>query len=397
MPHGNSHVKPVESGDRTKPRQMPRGVLVRGLVYDNSGYADETRGILFGLHRAGIPMQLEPVGSQDLTVGVLTIDEIEELELLKHQRVDFARGVLFQHLPAHDFNTAVHGRTRVGRTMFETDSIPDGWRAQCEAMDEIWVPTNFNAQVLAAAGVTAEKLHVLPSGVDTALFRPGLEPLRIAARRGFNFLSVFEWTSRKGPDILLRAYLSEFKPAEDVTLMLKTYSRTNRNSSLLAKIAYFVEREVGMRLEDTPPILLFAPGFLSTEDIPRLYSSADAFVLPSRGEGYGRPYMEALSCECPVVATRWSGQMDFLHDQNCELIEWDLTPVLWNTDIEVFAGHRWAEPRVEHLRRVMRHVFEHRDEARKKAVRGRQEMVQRWDWEVLIRDRWVPAFRRLLP
>ncbi len=376
-------------------RRTPHGVLFRGMVYDGSGYADETRGIVFGLHRAGIPVRLDPLGAQHDANDLLSKDELEELELLKHQTLDFARGVLFQHVPAHDFNLAMHGRSRVGRTMFETDSIPAGWLSYCEAMDEVWVPSAFNSEAFASAGVSPHRLRVLPSGVNTSQFRPGLKPLPIP-RHGFNFLSVFEWTHRKGPDVLLRAYLSEFHRDEDVALILKTYARPDVTASLLPRITYFVEREMGLCIEDTAPILVYDPSFLPTADIPRLYASADAFVLPSRGEGYGRPYMEALACECPVIATRWSGQMDFLHDGNSELIGCDVASVPWNTDVELFAGHRWAEPSVDHLRERMRYVFTHRAEATQKAARGRAEMVETWDWDRVIQDRWVPEFERLL-
>ena len=135
---------------------------------------------------------------------------------------------------------------------------------------------------------------------------------------------------------------------------------------------------------------------MPTAELPRLYASADAFVLPSRGEGYGRPYMEALASECPVIATRWSGQLDFLDDANSYLIDCDLTPVPWNTDFEAFAGHQWAEPRVEHLRHLMRHVFENREEAKRKAILGRTKMVEKWDWDKVIGEHWVPEFGRLL-
>src|SRR5271170_7175246 len=114
------------------------------MLYDGSGYADETRGLVFGLHRAGVPIRIEALGIPHDSHGLLTKDELEELELLKHQKIDFARGVLFQHVTAHDFNLAMHGRRRVGRTMFETDSIPDGWVYCCEAMDEVWVPSESN-------------------------------------------------------------------------------------------------------------------------------------------------------------------------------------------------------------------------------------------------------------
>jgi len=378
------------------PNGSPAGVVFRASIYDGSGYADEARGIIFGLYRAGFPVRVEPFGLQQDAQNLLTAGEQEILETLKHHSVDVARGILFQHYPANDFNLAMHGRYRVGRTMYETNSIPDGWRDSCEAMDEVWVPGTFNCDTFASAGVSPRRLHALPGGINTAVFRPGAEPFPIPRRRGFNFLSVFEWIERKGADILLRAYLSEFKANEDVTLILKTYDRPDTNADMLPRLAYFVERRMGMRLEDTPPILLLAPDFLPTADIPRLYAIADAFVLPTRGEGWGRPFMEALACACPVIATRWSGQLDFLHDGICDLIDCEIVPVPWNNDVEMSAGHRWAEPSVKHLRQLMRQVFENRDEAKQKAERGRAEMLDKWDWQQVIRERWIPEFERLL-
>ncbi len=375
---------------------LPADVVFRGSLYDGSGYADEARGIVFGLYRAGFPVRVEPFGLQHDAGNLLTGEEQEILETLKHHRVDLARGIHFQHYPANDFNLSMHGRYRVGRTMYETDAIPDGWRDSCEAMDEVWVPSNFNCETFATGGVSRKRLRALPGGIDTALFRPGAEPFPIPKRRGFNFLSVFEWIQRKGADVLLRAYLSEFKADEDVALILKTYDRPDVNADMLPRIAWFVEREMGLRLEHTPPILLLAPDFLPAADLPRLYASADAFVLPTRGEGWGRPFMEALACGCPVIATRWSGQLDFLHEGICDLIDCEIVPVPWNNDVELSAGQRWAEPSVEHLRKLMRQVFEHRCEARQKAARGRAEMVERWDWNHIIREHWVPELKRLL-
>jgi glycosyltransferase involved in cell wall biosynthesis len=378
------------------PSSLLGHIVFRGALFDGSGYADEARGIVLGLYQAGVLVNVQPLGLQQDIHNLLTTNEREILEALRHQSVDWAGGIYLQHSPAGDFKPSMRCRHLVGRTMYETDSIPDGWRSCCESMDEVWVPSTFNFQTFAAAGVSPERLHVLPGGVSTNIFQPGAEPFPIPKRRGFNFLSVFEWTDRKGADILLRAYLHEFRPDEDVTLILKTYSRPDARADMVPRLAYTIERRLGMRLEHTPPILLLTPDFLSAAEIPRLYASADAFVLPTRGEGWGRPYMEALSCACPVIATRWSGQLDFLHDQICYLTDCDVQSVPWNNDVELSAGHRWAEANVGHLRLLMRHVFEHREEAKQKALRGRAEMVEQWDWTNVIRKRWVPELDRLL-
>lgn len=379
-----------------KSRNKPGGIYVRGVVFGGSGYADDTRGIVLGLAQSGIPTQVEPIQYATNIHNIVADEERKELERLIRERVDLPKSVLFQNFPANDFDLSMWGKRRVGRTMYETDSLPDRWAEYCEQMDEVWVASQFNCETFAAGGVSPQKLRALPEGVHTKLFRPGHEPFRIPQARGFNFLSVFEWIHRKGPDVLLRAYLSEFKADEDVALILKTYGRPDETVEMLPRVAHFVEREMGMRIEDAPPIVLFAPDFLEIQEMPRLYASADAFVLPTRGEGWGRPFMEALACECPVIATRWSGHMDFLHEGNSYLLDYKLAPVPWNTDVEMSAGHHCAEPSVEHLRELMRRVYSQRAEAKQKAIRGRQEMAEKWDWDAVVKNRWVPEFQRLL-
>jgi glycosyltransferase involved in cell wall biosynthesis len=278
--------------------------------------------------------------------------------------------------------------------MFETDRLPDGWVERCNAMDEIWVPSTFNLETFSRAGVKEHKLVRMQEGEDTNFFHPANPPFRIPGARGFNFLSVFQWTQRKGPDVLLKAYLSEFKADEDVALVLRCYGRQGPDADLLPEILFYIERTLGLRLENIPPILLI-PGFIPNRDLPRLYTSADCFVLPSRGEGWGRPYVEALASGIPVIATGWSGQMDFLHNQNSYLIDYKLAPTPANTEFEIFAGHRWAEPDVDHLRALLRHVYTHRAEAREKAAAGRQEMVENYDRTVILAH-WLKEFGRVL-
>src|SRR5437660_673599 len=73
------------------------------------------------------------------------------------------------------------------------------------------------------AGVDPERLHRIPGGIDTDVYHPDVEPLTLGGR-GFRFLSVFDWSLRKGWDVLLRAYLEEFDADEDVTLLIKVFS-----------------------------------------------------------------------------------------------------------------------------------------------------------------------------
>lgn len=379
----------------TPENRLP-GVFFHGPVYGGSGYADENLHVVLSLAERGIAVQLEPRGARSDTGKLLAPGVRSQLEALAKQRVDQSRSVFFVSAPAHEFQPQLYfGRRTVGRTTFETDRIPDGWREHCNALDEVWVPSHFNLETFARAGVERGKLHVLQEGVDTEHFRPGAEPLKIPGARGFNFLSVFDWQMRKGYDVLLRAYCAEFRPGEDVALILKVSTINLPNAQIADLVSYFIERKLGMKLEDAPHIVLLA-GMLPHAQFPRLYATADAFVLPTRGEGWGRPYMEALACGRPVIATRWSGHMDFLNDDNADLIEIEgLRSTGSDIDIEVFAGHEWADPSVDHLRQLMRRMFSNREGAAKKAARGLADMREKWDWR-MVAPAWAREFERLL-
>jgi hypothetical protein len=86
--------------------------------------------------------------------------------------------------------------------------------------------------------------------------------------------------------------------------------------------------------------------------------------------------------------------LDFLRDENSFLIDIEGL-VSAPPDPESFAGHLWAQPSVEHLRQLMREVFSHPQQAQKRAKRGRCDMMEQWDWSVVV-PQWVNEFRRLL-
>jgi glycosyltransferase involved in cell wall biosynthesis len=387
-----SSALPVWSLSEDSREGLPAGVFFHAAVYGGTGYSTESWAEAVGLADCQVPLKVIPLGPQEDTHRMLPSEVRNRLDDLQRQKLDVARSVIYQCTTADAFNLQFYARSRIGRTTFETDRLPEGWAAQCNGMDEVWVPSEFNARTFASAGVDPRKLRVMPIGVDAELFRPGTEPLPWPSH-GFRFLSNFDWVDRKGAKILLRAYLAEFKSDEDVCLVLKLAQHGNPSADAEAFLTHFMEREAGLKLEDAPPILL-VKGFIPHIEMPRLYASADAFVLPSHGEGFGIPYLEALSSGLPVIATRWSGQLDFLHDGNSFLIDIEgLVPA--SPEVEFYAGHQWAQPSIAHLRELMRAVYRDRAESRRRAAVGRREVIERWDWKVVIKQ-WEAEFQRLL-
>jgi len=259
----------------------------------------------------------------------------------------------------------------IGRTMFETDKIPDGWAEKCNTMDEIWVPTEFHKDVFATNGVVKEKLIFVPESVDIEFFNPEkYEPmiLKEAELSTFKFLSIFKWEDRKGWKDLLRAYLQEFNSTEPVALYILTHKFGKAEPEKEYEEFLGVEK---FNQSTTLPRVYLMNQDMAAHLLPSLYKAANAFVIPSRGEGWGRPHVEAMAMELPLIATNWSGPTAFMNENNSYPLEIDgLEP---STLVE---GHKWAKPSHTHLRKLMRYLYQNPDEAKEKGIEARKTMVE---------------------
>jgi glycosyltransferase involved in cell wall biosynthesis len=360
-------------------------LLWQAPIFNFSGYGDEARAMILGLQQRGYPVTARSWGT-DLPefVDQLAASAPDRL-LALHQATQVPLGhpfVSVLHVPGYAA-TRIHGASaNVIRTMFETDSIPRDWVSRLNQMDEVWVPTSFNAETFAKAGVTTP-IEVVPGGVDAKLFRPGLRPLRVPGARGTVFLSIFEWAFRKGWDVLLSAWAEAFGPGDDVSLVLRTAAVEGTVGTPLPieqRIDGHLAALGKTRADVAPIIVLERP--LSLADLPRLYAAADVYVSASRGEGWGRPMLEAMACRLPVIATRWSGNLDFMDDDNSILLDIEgLEAVDHRAEFAFYRGHRWAEPSVAHLTEVLQRTAADPALRKRLGARGRSDVERRWQWK----------------
>ncbi|GMH52369.1 hypothetical protein TrRE_jg3650 [Triparma retinervis] len=270
----------------------------------------------------------------------------------------------------------------VGRTMFETDRLPEGWAGRINEMDEVWVPTPFHANIFSAGGVKIP-ISTLIETVDTAFFDPSLaspDPLSAydIPSSAFRFLSVFKFEDRKGYDVLLSSYFEAFERGDDVALVILVsdyHSRGGRED-----LESFCESR-GYDLPSLPPIYVLHS--LPPLSLRGLYSSSSMFVLPSRGEGWGRPHVEAMSMGMPVAATNWSGPTAYMTRNNSYQIE---VEGMVRVEGGAFDGHMWAEPSKEKLKGIMRRAVEDREEGREKGRRAREDMLEYYNLEAGARE-----------
>ena len=131
--------------------------------------------------------------------------------------------------------------------------------------------------------------------------------------------------------------------------------------------------------EDLPRFCIVADE-VTEEELARLFRGADAFVLPTRGEGWGLPTMQAMSMGLPVISTNWGGSVDFMTRDTAFLLELEsVDEVPLNNPYGHRAGKKWATPSIPHLIFLMEYVFREREHAAAVGRRARSHIVSNFD------------------
>jgi glycosyltransferase involved in cell wall biosynthesis len=309
------------------------------------GYATVGRHLLRTLDRRGV----------DVTMGLPKNQPVDEFR--RHYRPVEHWG-RFAFYCDHRLEPAVLRCDRVVCLwMWESTRVP---RAYIDAINRSvtlqYVPCRQNLDALLECGVRVP-VRVLHLGVDPVAF-----PLSRSPSDGFTFGCFGDFSPRKGIDVLIRAFQDEFGAGEPVHLVLKSTGPAP---------AY----------EIWHPRVTLVSGRLSREALLEFLRQMDAFVLPSRGEGFGLCGIEAMATGLPLIATSWGVPSEYMSREYTYPLDYSLADAVGHDSSHSTYDGQWAEPDYEHLRYLMRWLYEHPDEA---ALAGRvaSEHVHRsWTWD----------------
>ena len=254
-------------------------------------------------------------------------------------------------------------RYSVGLWFWEVSRFPDAWDSAFEHLEEVWVASEHVAGAVGARSpvpVTKVRLPVRPVGVAAGDRRA------LGLPEGFCFLLVFDHNSvleRKNPLGLIEAFSLAFPPGAGASLALK---------SINAEQVPAERERVRVAAEQHPDVHLIE-GFASPEEKNAMIAACDCYVSLHRSEGFGLTLAEAMYFGKPVIATGYSGNLEFMTEENSYLVVYELGPIGQGAEPYPPEGE-WAEPDLEHAARLMRGVFEQPEEAAERGRRGAEHI-----------------------
>jgi glycosyltransferase involved in cell wall biosynthesis len=259
------------------------------------------------------------------------------------------------------------------------------------------LPSEFNKRSFTNGGVHSKLLKVVPLSYNSHRFREENIIIPLSNFRhpdkNYTFTSIFKWEDRKAPEILFKAYLEEFSWKDNVCLIVSTHNSpvtTNKMEDQINEIVNWNNNVAKMPVEkrkDFPCLRVFDK-YLTNDEIVSFHKSGNVTVLPTRGEGWGLPFMQSMALGVPAIGTRWGGNTAFMNDSNSYMLNYK----------ELKQRHqlqgKTAEPDVQHLKQLMRYAYNNPEEVQKKGRIAKEYVVHTFSREA-IRDLVFTELKRI--
>jgi len=380
-----SQAEPLPSGiviEQLPPEPRPFGVNLCGHIGSEKGTGESARATIRELESIGVPVALNNFCDASAvnpdSEFTAFVDENPYSVNLIHANAD-ALADLIRWKSAQYFE----GRYNIGFWAWELSRFPKKWLSVFDLLNEIWVPSTFVLD--SVSRVSSVPVVVMPHSLP----KPAVIPTRgVRSRFGlgrdeFLFLFMFDFMSileRKNPFGLIRAFRKAFRNRDRARLVLKvSHAETHPHE--------WREFEEAARHEN----ITIINGVFPREDITKLLNVCNCYVSLHRAEGFGLTLAEAMNLAKPVIATGYSGNMDFMTPANSFLVKYRMVPL--DRDYPPYEqGSMWADPSEDHAAELMRQAFEKRQMAEdvgKQAQRDIQERFSISAVAAMIRERFA--------
>ena len=362
----------VPTEDELYPRPVagrirrPEGVRVVGYLAAELGVGEAGRAMAAGLHAAGEPFRVlaserltsnrqnarpyqEGDGPEDGDVNLICVNADRLDNLIERLEPDVRRG-----------------RRTIGVWGWEVEEFPSIYAGAADHVDEVWTYSRHAAAAIRPA--IDKPVHVVPLPVVER--RPARRTrAELGLPDGFTFLFCFDFFSileRKNPLGAIEAFCRAFAPGEGPQLVVKSIN----GERCLAEL-----ERLHMRVLDRPDVHV-RDGYLDPADHLALVGASDAYVSLHRAEGFGYTMAEAMLAAKPVIATGYSGNLEFMDERNSFLVDYEMTSI-GEGSAPYPARSRWADPDLDQAAEIMRRLVDDPSAALQVARQGQHD-IRTW-------------------
>ena len=383
-------------------------VLLRAPLLTTSGYGVHSRQVFEWLSELNnIDLHVECL-NWGMTPWMLKEEHEDGLigKIMKCSKtLEPPYDVTFQLQLPDEWNPEL-GKINIGMSaVVETDICNPKWVEACNKMNHVIVPSNFTKSVLARSGQLNTQVTVIPEWFDkriannTSFKEIDLGPIDT----DFNFMIISQLNANNAVDDRKNIFhtvkwlCEEFKGDKNVGIFLKT--NAGKGTTIDKKITKNLLKQMiaAIGKKEFPRIYLIH-GNMKKEEVSCLYSheKVNCFVSATRGEGYGLPIIDAAASGMPIVATNWSGHLDYLGDDFTK-VDYKLVPISDQKEDKriFFKGAQWAEPDSKDFKFKVRNVVKDYPSQKEKANKLKKSVLENYNSSA-IKEQYSNLFENIL-
>ena len=330
------------------------GALLLGHPYEVVGMGEHVRLSAAACSAAEVPFAIRNVQGE---YGIHLAGIHQDFPFMDKISRDGAHRANIFHVNADEMvNAQIHlgkdifaDRYNIGYWAWELSHFPDAWCPSFQLVDEIWAPSRFIEQAI--ADKTSSPVIRMPLAVDFPEPTGGRREAFGLPEDRFLFLFFFDFTSyvhRKNPHAVIQAFLQAFPDFSDtrIGLVIKMNGMGLRPKEYQTFLQSF---------DGEDPRIILMDKVLTDRETKSLVKLCDCFLSLHRSEGFGRGLAEAMYLGKPVIATGYSGNLDFTNEHNSCLVDYRLVPVR-DHEYPFATGQKWADPDIDHAVWFMKRV-----------------------------------------
>lgn len=351
------------------------GINVVGYITSEFGLGEAVRMNIKAMHKAKIPTSLINIdpgkrhSTNDTTFNDFNENNpysINFFQIAPNSVLDIAEKL------GNDF---FKEKYNILFTAWESEVFPKNLRRSLNFFDEIWVPSkfcqdvisrNFNGSVINIPhAIEPKTIDITNSKIIDSIF----------SKQKFSFLFVFDFNSsieRKNTLSLVAVFIKSFQNNNNVELIIKA-SGFKKNKKEKAQLDQLVKIHKNIKVVYE----IFKKNILN-----KIIKKSDCYVSLHRSEGFGLTMAEAMYWGKPVIATGYSGNLEFMNSFNSYLINYSLIKNILednNYDDEII----WAQPNEEEASSVLKYVYNNYSEASLKGKNGQKTILNSFSVEAI--------------
>jgi len=358
---------PKKIQNEPKVNNEKKGVNLIAYIKAEMGVGEGARGIARALSSIEIPFCIinyekgNPSRMGDNTWENFIVNEPKYDINILHINADLTPNIV-NSLPKEYFEN----KYTIGFWAWELPDFPDEWIPSFSYVDEVWVPSTFVKNAIEKK--SSVPVYVMPHPIEKVSIPYLNRRYHKLPEESFLFLMMYDIHSiqeRKNP----KGAIEAFK---------KAFDATNTGVGLVIKVNNANDDELKQLLTEIGDYqnIYIIDKSMTRYEVDSLINSCNSFISLHKSEGFGLVLAESMAMGKAVIATNWSGNIDFMNKDNAVCIDYTLKKL--GKDYGPYKAYQhWAEADIEHTVESMKKLTEDNDFAKEIGIKAKKYVAEK--------------------